>query len=80
MAGRIKSRENCIEIYPPHLSVHYRVELEESNHITVWIVTESGRFRTTSIPFDVIPYMDILIQRRTAVQESQLPLSELARC
>lgn len=64
MSGKIKSEYNKIFVYPPDSPIHYVVELQETDHIRIWVMIDGGQYPTDFIPLEVVPYMDVLLQRR----------------
>lgn len=72
MSGRIKSEAEKIWIYPPNQSVSYIIELEPTNHVRVWVEMDGKKYSTSYIPFEVIPYLSILMHRRRITEKEIL--------
>jgi len=71
MSGKIKSDYNRIYIYPPNSEVSYMAELQQTDHIRVWVIMNGQRFPTEHIPFEVIPYLEVLMHRRRREMQHQ---------
>ncbi|MBN2382709.1 hypothetical protein JXQ70_07490 [bacterium] len=64
MSGKIKSSYNKIFVYPPDKTICYVAELQQTDHIRIWIIRNGRTYATEYIPFEIVPYLDVLRQRR----------------